>query len=166
MDSADYLEAFLSCRGHAVSAVDGGFSLPGDKPHYARDRLVDYKHFRLDIALDLDAKRVAGTVAHTFAPLNDGVTSIELDQSDLDITDVRIADGAALKYGVEDGRLRIDFGQALEAAKDVTIAVDYAGTPRRGLYSQGTRATSVPGQVKIQRGSGHGRARAKNPSRI
>jgi len=61
MDYADYLEAFLSCRGHSESAPDGGFSLPGDKPHYARDKVVDYKHFRLDISLDLDAKRVAGS---------------------------------------------------------------------------------------------------------
>src|SRR4051812_9855822 len=71
MDYADYLEAFLSCRGHAESAPDGGFSLPGDKPHYARDKVVDYKHFRLDISLDLDAKRVAGTVAHTFSAINE-----------------------------------------------------------------------------------------------
>src|SRR5262245_21312080 len=121
MDYADYIEAFLSCRGHSLSALDGGFSLPGDTPHYARDRVVDYKHFRLDISLDLDGKRVAGTVAHTFAPLNDGVRSIELDQRDLDITDVRVADGEALKFSVEDGRLRIEFGQPLEAARDVTI---------------------------------------------
>ena len=134
MDYADYLESFLSCRGHVESAPDGGFSLPGDKPHYARDKVVDYKHFRLDISLDLDAKRVAGTVAHTFSAINEGVTSIDLDQRDLEITDVRIVDGEALKFSVEDGRLKVDFPQALEPGKDVTISVEFAGSPRRGLY--------------------------------
>lgn len=140
MDYAEYLESFLSCRGHVESAPDGGFSLPGDKPHYARDKVVDYKHFRLDISLDLDAKRVAGTVAHTFSAINEGVTSIDLDQRDLDITDVRIVDGEALMFSVEDGRLKVEFPQALEPGKDVTISVEYAGSPRRGLYFIGPDA--------------------------
>ena len=73
MGIEDYgLESWLTCRGYGERdyyvAADGVFPLPGDKPHYPRDRVVDIKHVRLDITLDLDAKRISGRVAHTFTP--------------------------------------------------------------------------------------------------
>src|SRR5687768_7367128 len=112
MGYLDYLlEAQLACRGHAEAALyalDGGFALPGDKAHYPPDRVVDIKHVRLDITLDLDAKRVRGTVAHTFSPLNDGVSSIDLDAVELEIIHVRLASGLPLTHSRSDGKLHID----------------------------------------------------------
>ena len=38
---------------------------------------------RLDISLDLDAKRIDGSVTHRFSPLNDGLSAIDLDAVEL-----------------------------------------------------------------------------------
>ncbi len=35
------------------------FALPGDKPHYARDRVVDVRHIKLEIKIDPRRKRIA-----------------------------------------------------------------------------------------------------------
>src|SRR3954463_735124 len=130
MDNLDFLlESQLSCRGHGEYLDTPPFALPGDSAKYPRDRVVDMKHVRLDFSLDLDAKRVEGRVAHTFAPLNEGVTAIDLDAVDLEISDVRISDGEALKYSLNDGRLRIEFDNALPVGADVSVAVDFAGSP-------------------------------------
>ena len=67
----DNVDLELTCRDHGwkeLFAEGGTFPLPGDRPRYPRDRIVDIRHVRLDINLDLDAARIAGTVAHTFAP--------------------------------------------------------------------------------------------------
>ncbi len=45
----EYLEE-LNCRDHVAGlALDlNGFTLPGDKAQYARDRVVDIKHVNLE----------------------------------------------------------------------------------------------------------------------
>src|SRR3989304_973381 len=43
------------------------FALPGDKPHYARDRAVDVRHIKLEIEIDPENKRIEGTVHTPFA---------------------------------------------------------------------------------------------------
>ena len=137
MGFLDYiLESQLSCRGHSAAelALDGDFALPGDKPHYARDRAVDIKHVRLDIRLDLDERRISGSAAHTFSPLNEGLTAIELDAVELEIGGVRLASGLPLSFNRSDGRLHIDLDAARHPDEDVTVIVDFAGSPRRGLY--------------------------------
>ncbi len=131
------LDAQLGCRDHDMSealAKGGNFPLPGDKPRYPRDRVVDVKHIRLDITLDLDEKRISGSVAHTFSPINDGVSSFELDAVELDVSAVRLASGEPLTYSVSGNKLHVDLGGDHHAGEDVTVVVDYSGSPRRGLY--------------------------------
>jgi aminopeptidase N len=134
--SYEELAAELSCRGHeeALDQGAGNFPLPGDRPRYPRDRVADIKHVRLDIALDLDAKRISGSVAHTFSPMNDGLASLDLDAVELDIAAVRTAAGTELKYTVSDNRVHVDLGAEHHPGEDLTIVVDFEGSPRRGLY--------------------------------
>jgi len=138
MGKEDYLlEARLGCRGHGeqeVVAADGLFPLPGDKPKYPRDRVVDIKHVRLDISLDLDNKRIKGRVAHTFTPLNDGLTALELDAVELDIASIRNSSGTELKHSQAGGRLRIELAAPRNTGEEETVTVEFAGSPRRGLY--------------------------------
>ncbi len=134
---SDNVEMDLTCRGlgWADGLVDGGtFPLPGDNPRYARDKTVDIKHVRLDVALDLQAGRIRGSVAHTLAPINEGVTSIELDAVGLEIRGAHLSDGRPLGHTLSEGRLRVDLGRAAAGGEDLTLVVDFAGSPRRGLY--------------------------------
>ena len=55
------------------------FALPGDKPHYARDRVVDVRHIKLEINIDPQAKRIEGAAHTSFVAINDGVTHVEFD---------------------------------------------------------------------------------------
>ncbi|HEX5141768.1 MAG TPA: M1 family aminopeptidase [Dehalococcoidia bacterium] len=136
MGQFDYLlESFAGCRDHSAGAVFAGpFALPGDKPQYPRDRVADIKHVRLDITLDLDAKRISGSVSHTFSPLNDGLDHIDLDAVELNIGAVRASNGRELRHAVSDGRLHIELGEPLNSGREETVNVEFSGTPRRGLY--------------------------------
>src|SRR5688572_32006715 len=136
MGSSDYLlENLAGCRDHFAGAVfNGAFALPGDKPRYPRDRIANIKHVRLDIALDLDAKRISGGVSHTFSPLNDGLDHIELDAVDLTIGAVRNAVGRDLAHSLSGGRLRIELGEEMTGGREETVNVEFSGSPRRGLY--------------------------------
>jgi aminopeptidase N len=133
----DYLDTRLTCRGYGeieAGAADGLFPLPGDKPRYPRDRVVDIKHVRLDVSLDLDNKRIAGRVAHTFTPLNDGLTALDLDAVELVIGSVTSASGVALAHSLSDGRLHIELPAPKNSGEEETVTVEFSGSPRRGLY--------------------------------
>jgi aminopeptidase N len=126
--------------GASLVARHGGqaqrpFALPGDQPHYARDRLVDVRHIRLDIAIDPLGKRIEGVARTTFVPINDGVAHVEFDAEELEIADVRIAGRRARAPYTYDGhKLRIELGRGRKAGERITASVRYAASPRRGLY--------------------------------
>jgi aminopeptidase N len=112
------------------------FALPGARPRYAPDRLVDVEHYRIELAIHFDEKRISGTCAITVTPILDNVHSIELDAVDLEIASVRDkdGDGAALEWSYDGKRLRVGFGRDLATGQRKTLVVAYAAHPRRGLY--------------------------------
>ena len=111
------------------------FALPGDQPHYARDRLVDVRHIKLEIRIDPQAQRIEGTASTTFTPINDGLRHVEYDAVEMEISDVRI-EGRRNKpaYTYDGAHLRIELGAARRAGEELTTVVSYAASPRRGLY--------------------------------
>ena len=131
------LDSRLTCRGygdHELAAAEGLFPMPGDKPRYPRDRVADIKHVRLDVQLDLDNKRITGRVAHTFTPLNDGLDGLDLDAVELEIGGVTSSNGAAMPYSLSDGRLHVELPTPKNSGEEETILIDFAGSPRRGMY--------------------------------
>src|SRR3990172_1279948 len=111
------------------------FPLPGDRPRYPRDRLFDVRHIRLEVAIDLEARRLWGTCSTTLAAINDGLSRLEFDCVDLAVKSVSLSGGVQLPYEVTDGRLRIDSGSRRAAGEELTVAVEYeCSEPRRGLY--------------------------------
>ncbi len=129
------------CGGHFGAAGYGAaaqrpFALPGDQPHYARDRAVDVRHITLEIAIDPKAKRIEGTARHTFAPINDGLTQLEFDAVEMEIGAVRL-EGSDLPFSYDGARLRIDLGGPRNAGEELTVAIAYSAEPRRGLYFVG-----------------------------
>jgi aminopeptidase N len=137
MSDLDYvLSKTTGCRGHgdAFLTQDRAFPLPGDTAKYPRDRVADIRHVRLDIALDLDSKRISGSVAHTLTPLNEGLSTLELDAVELQVQDVRDSKGSQLKHQLSGGRLSINFETAPIPGDEETVIVQFSGNPRRGLY--------------------------------
>jgi aminopeptidase N len=101
------------------------FAFPGTQPKFAPDRVVDIQHIRLVIEVDPAKRSIAGTATLTCVALT-STTTIELDAVELDISRVN----HAFRY---DGRkLRIECD--LEAGDAITLEIEYAATPRRGLY--------------------------------
>ncbi len=154
----DYCGGVFGAAG-ALGVRNGGsaqrpFALPGDTPHYARDRVVDVRHIKLDVSIDPKAKRIEGAAHTTFVPINDGVTHVEFDAVEMTIKSVKLAaSGAAsprprrgrgaggeggserpLPYTYDDGKLRIELGEGRKAGEELTTVVEYSAIPRRGLY--------------------------------
>jgi len=111
------------------------FALPGSRPRYSPDRVCDVRHIKLDIVLDVDARRIAGTCTLTLSPLVSGPTWLRLDAVELDIESVSRA-GARLEH-VHDGKvLRVALGKVNEA-EVFDLDIVYSGQPRRGIYFVG-----------------------------
>ena len=131
----DYCGGALSARHESALSAQRPFPLPGDQPHYARDRLVDIRHIKLEIDIDPEAKRIEATVHTTFAPINDGVSYVEFDAVEMQITRVRLSGRkTAPPYSYDGERLRIELGPGRRADERLTTSVSYTATPRRGLY--------------------------------
>jgi aminopeptidase N len=103
---------------------------------WPRDRVVDVHHITLDLALDVEAKRVSGTATQTVSPFNDGVRTIPFDAVEMTIEAVRV-DGAAATFAYDGQELRVDLGRERGREETIEIAIDYRAMPRLGLYFVG-----------------------------
>ena len=115
------------------------FALPGTRPKFARDRVVDVEHVKLVLALDPPNKRVSGTAELTCAVLAADTRWVVLDAVELAIAAVRV-DGAPTTFAADGAKLRIDLGAPRPIGHRAVLAIDYAATPRRGLYFVGPDA--------------------------
>ena len=127
----------LHCGRRASMGLSNGrkpFALPGDEPKWPRDRTVDIKHIKLELDVDVDSRSISGSATHTVSPINDGVSTLELDAAELDISSIALSDGTSLTYAHEDWKLSIDLGGSWNAGDEITVRIDYSTTPRKGLY--------------------------------
>ena len=127
----------------SLAAERKSFPLPGDEVHWPRDMTFSIRHIKLELELDVDNKLLKGVASHTFSPINDGLTSLELDAAELEIQSVATLDGTALTYSHENGSLHVELASPLDHGTECTIRVQYQCTPRRGLYFN-TPDTSYP----------------------
>ncbi|MEE9285638.1 MAG: M1 family aminopeptidase [Dehalococcoidia bacterium] len=111
--------------------------MPGAKPQYARDRTFNLHHIKLEIEIDVEKKRIAGSSSLTVSPVTDGLEIIDLDALELTIHGVRLDSGEPLSFDAGDGTVRVRLPQPLAAGRRATVTIDYEGTPRRGLYFVG-----------------------------
>lgn len=112
------------------------FARPETPRRAERMRSFDVRHIKADLALDVEASTVRGTVTHTIAPLQLPLAKLELDCG----TALKVA---AVKVGPEleecrfeqDGEtLRIRFDRAYEPGQAFDLAVSYSGSPPRGIH--------------------------------
>jgi aminopeptidase N len=111
------------------------FALPGARPRYSRDRVCAVRHIKLDVSLDVEARRIAGTCTLTLSPVVSGSPWLRLDAVELDIARVTRA-GKPLEHQHDGKILRVGLGEVREGdVFDLEIA--YSGRPRRGIYFVG-----------------------------
>ncbi|HEY0250812.1 MAG TPA: M1 family metallopeptidase, partial [Kofleriaceae bacterium] len=106
------------------------FAFPGTQPKFAADRIVDIQHIRLEIEVDPAERTVAGTATLTAAALA-ATDYVELDAVELEISSVT-ANGKRATWRHDNKKLRVEVSLAI--GDPVTLAIEYRGAPRRGLY--------------------------------
>ena len=112
------------------------FAFPGTRPRYAPDRVVDVQHISLVLDVDPVKRQVSGTATLRCMVIAPDTKVVELDAVELTIEKVMVsAKSAAWRH---DGkRLRVELAQPLAAGAELTLAIEYKGAPRRGLYFVG-----------------------------
>lgn len=108
-------------------------ALPGDRAMWPRDRVVNVRHIKVQVVLDVPGKRVAGVATHTVAPINDGTRWVEFDAVEMEIESVTVAKSPA-PFEYDGRKLRFDLGGGCKRGQDITVAIAYSATPRLGLY--------------------------------
>ncbi|MBA3938276.1 MAG: hypothetical protein H0X38_12500, partial [Planctomycetes bacterium] len=110
------------------------FCSPDTPPQWVRPRRFRIDHVDLAVAIDLDARRVAGNVTHAVAmlPHGDAQRLVELDQHGLEILGTWI-DGAAVPFSVAPGTLAIAVPPGVVAAFSLRVAFR-ATAPAKGMF--------------------------------
>ncbi len=94
---------------------------------------VDIQHISLDLGLDMEAGRVAGTATITLTPIVEGVRTVALDAVDLTVHTVR-HNNRPLSFDNDGRQLLVHFGRPRKPGRSIRVAIDYEANPRRGLY--------------------------------
>jgi len=138
------------CNRHleSASAFSGRkpFPMPGAKPKYTRDKQFNLHHIKIEVAIDHPKGKITGTSSLTLSPVLDGLESVTLDAVDLKILGVKLNGSQSLEFDPGNETFRVKFASALKAGQQVTLAVDYEGHPRKGLYFVGPDA-GYPGKM-------------------
>jgi aminopeptidase N len=112
------------------------FAFPGTRPRFAPDRVVDIQHIALALDVDPTQRTVAGTATLRTMVIAPNTKTVELDAVELTIDKV-IAAGKPVPFRHDGKRLRVELPAALPSGAELTLAIDYKGAPRRGLYFVG-----------------------------
>jgi aminopeptidase N len=120
------------------------FNDPRVERHWPRSRGYDLQHVKVELNIDWEKRAVAGVSTLTLAPLNDGLTHLQVDAAEMKIETVALAPpsagqagGQALDFAHQGDKLTIVLNRAYEADEQFTVAIRYWARPRKGLYFRG-----------------------------
>jgi aminopeptidase N len=141
--------AGIGCRSAATDPAPGRLELPPATAHAPRESDYDVQRYALDLELLPAERRIRGTCKILFWPRDRVLTGVDFDLDDLDVSAVKDEFGRSLTFERTPGNLHIALVEALVPGRCTEVAVDYAGTPRKGLYFTAPR-DGVPAQVFTQ----------------
>ncbi len=116
------------------------FALPGARPQYGPDKLVDVEHIDLHLTPNLENESLAGVCTTTVRALDEPVPRLTLDAVDLEIARVeRLPAGSEkareLRFTPRQGTLEIEFDPPIAPGEEARFAVTYrVSKPRAGLF--------------------------------
>ncbi|HMV86711.1 MAG TPA: M1 family aminopeptidase [Blastocatellia bacterium] len=118
--------------------------------HYTPDRKFALRHLKLDLHVNDERQSVEGTATFTLSPLNDGLSHIELDIAEMRIADVKLLNveergtgdlirsarqlTKRLEFETHPQKLVIELDRGYARNEQLTIAIAYSCSPRKGLY--------------------------------
>ncbi len=121
------LSLVLACQSNSPYGSSASRHLPRTEP-------VDAEHYSLDLRLFPQERRLEGTCTVSFVAREAGVSWIDLDLLELDVSSVREVGGGDLQFRQSAGRLRVELGRELAQGELCAIQVDYSGRPVKGLW--------------------------------
>lgn len=131
----EHLENILGhCAKHRLfgkAPLDGASQ--GTSEKFARDRLVDVHHLKLDITPDFGNRTIEGVSALTFTPVSKPVRELQLDAVDLTLGSIK-ATVPIQEYHVADDHIGIVFKKPVLPGQEVTVTTTYSCEPHMGLY--------------------------------
>ena len=110
------------------------FRLPESRPHYLPTKDFRTAHVKIELTLDFEKKRLSGSCTLNVEAVRPGLGRIRLDAQELDISKVSV-DNAPAEYEYDNSTLDVILPDSREGKH--TIRVEYATSPRDGVYFTG-----------------------------
>ncbi len=117
------------CQRHrqlfSQSKEPSSFATASAPLHYAPDLGLEPEHLVLDLTFDLAARRVSGSATTTVRARREGEREIVLDAVDLNVIEVKSADGTPLTHDYDGARIAITFEQPVPLGETRSFTVAY-----------------------------------------
>lgn len=122
---------------------------PGRK--YARDRLVDLLHLKLDVTPDFTQRTIKGSAEWTFKPIAKALSKLEFDAVGLTFTGFEMRGGRGQwKDAVEDDRkMTLYFDPPVAVDETIKFTFTYRVQPENGLYFRTPEMGYKPGDTQL-----------------
>ena len=111
--------------------VRKSFHLPESVRHYRTPKDFRVEHIKVELALDFERKAASGACTIVVSPIREGVGRVSLDAVDMSIGKVSV-DGKESEYAYDGEHIDVDLRGELKGKR--TIRVEYATTPKEGIY--------------------------------
>ncbi|MCG6981966.1 MAG: HEAT repeat domain-containing protein [Deltaproteobacteria bacterium] len=126
------------CKYFPEIVEEENFLLPDAKPQWNPSRDIILTHVYLDLDVELETKKLAGSARVTFTSIKKELQSIFFDCCELKIERVTSEDGLALQFKQNDRGVKIYLADSMNRHQSNTINLEYkVEDPRLGLYFTG-----------------------------
>ncbi len=105
---------------------------PGRK--YARDRLVDLHHLKLEVTPDFKQRNVVVITEWTLSPIARPLSELTLDAVGLTIDKVSASGVTVADYENTGEQLKLSFAKPVPAGTKITLSIQHHVMPENGLY--------------------------------
>ncbi len=123
------------CKHHLFEWIpaEPGAPAPVAVRKFARDRLIDVHHLRIDLTPDFAKRTIAGVATINFSPISAPLKQLTLDAVDLEIHSID-ASTPLRDYDVADETITLTFENPVPAGEKSSVTITYTAEPFRGLY--------------------------------
>ncbi len=102
----------------------------------APSRTYDVLHYNIEVALDLEKKSVTGKVATTLVPFTADFSAVVFDAEKMKIQRAMLG-SRELRFETDEKKLTIHLDRSYSSKDTVTLSIEYACTPKRGMFWSG-----------------------------